>query len=121
MTENGQSLLRVLLVEDEVMVSMMVQDCLEQAGFHVLVASNLADALKLAEHGEIDVAVLDVNLDDQRSFPVAEVLRQRGIAFAFASGYGVDGVPQQYRSERMLQKPFDTRALLEMLTSLRER
>lgn len=121
MTKNSPSLPRVLLVEDEVMVSMMVQDYLEQAGFHVLAAANLADALKLAEHGEIDVAVLDVNLDDEPSFPVAEALRQRGIAFMFASGYGVEGVPQQYRNERMLQKPFGARALLETLVSLRER
>ncbi len=108
----------VLLVEDEIMVSMMLEDLLEQAGYRVLMAANLEDALELARHEAIDLAVLDVNLDGEPSFPVADALRQRGIAFTFASGYGVDGVPQPYRSDPMLQKPFDTRSLLRMLSRL---
>ena len=101
------------------MVSLMLEDRLEQAGYRVLTAATLDDALTLATRAEADVAVLDVNLDGQQSFPVAEILRSRGIPFTFASGYGVDGVPQFYRGENMLQKPYDTRMLLDALSRLR--
>lgn len=63
--------------------------------------------------------MLDVNLDGETSFPVAEALRQHGIAFTFASGYGVSGVPPEYRGDNMLQKPYDARALLGTLSRLR--
>ncbi len=109
----------VLLVEDEIMVSMMLEDRLEQAGYRVLTAANVKAALNLVRHRPIDVAVLDVNLEREPSFPVAEALRQRGIGFTFASGYGIDGVLPEYRGENMLQKPYDTRVLLDVLTRLR--
>ncbi|WEN14251.1 response regulator [Rhodanobacter sp. AS-Z3] len=110
---------RVLLVEDEVMVSMMLEDLLERAGYRVITASNLDDALRLAQSSDMDVAVLDVNLDGELSFPVADILRARGIAFTFASGYGTDGVSAGYRSENMLQKPYDIKTLLNELSRLR--
>ena len=108
----------VLLVEDEIMVAMMLEDRLEQAGYQVLAAANLDAALTLARDEAIGVAVLDVNLDGIASFPVADLLRQRGIPFTFASGYGAEGVPPAYRCESMLQKPFDTGALLDVLSRL---
>ena len=118
MTIKLDAALRVLVVEDEIMVSMMLEDRLESAGYCVLAAANLADALKLAREELIDVAVLDVNLGGERSFPVADALRKRGIAFTFASGYGVEGLPPEYRGEAVLQKPYDTKTLLGLLTSL---
>lgn len=108
----------VLVVEDEIMISMMLEDRLEQAGYRVLAAASVSSAMALLREQSIDFAVLDVNLDGEQSFPVAGVLRQRGIAFTFASGYGTDGVPEEYRREKMLQKPYDTKALLAMLSSL---
>lgn len=111
----------VLLVEDEAMVSMMLEDLLQGAGYRVITALNLDDALKLAQEAEIDVAVLDVNLGGELSFPVADVLRQRGTAFAFASGYGIEGVPANYQNESMLQKPYHMKALLDELSRLRAR
>lgn len=108
----------VLLVEDEIMVSMMLEDRLEHAGYRVLAAANLRSALELAREGLIDVAVLDVNLAGESSFPVADALRKRGIPFTFASGYGIEGLPQEYRREAVLQKPYDTKTLLGLLTSL---
>lgn len=118
-TTPGNPMPCVLLVEDEVMVSMMLEDKLEQAGYRVLTAARLSDALELARRESIDVAVVDVNLAGEHSIPVADVLRERGIAFTFASGYGAEGVPEAYRGEKMLQKPYDTKALLEMLDSLK--
>ena len=109
----------VLLVEDEIMVSMLLEDRLEHAGYRVLAAATVEAGLKLAREGLIDVAVLDVNLNGESSFPVAEVLRKRGIGFTFASGYGVEGLPPEYRGEAVLQKPYDTKTLLGVLTSLR--
>lgn len=108
----------VLLVEDEIMVSMMLEDRLEHAGYRVLSAADLGLALKFAREESIDVAVLDVNLSGEPSFPVAEALRERGIAFTFASGYGVEGLPQEYRGEAILQKPYDTKSLLSLLAAL---
>lgn len=78
----------------------------------------MRDARELARERFIDVAVLDVNLGGEPSFPVADALRTRGIAFTFASGYGVDGLPPEYRAEAVLQKPYGTKALLRLLTSL---
>ena len=108
----------VLLVEDEIMVSMMLEDRLERAGYRVLTAATLDTALTLAADGQVDVAVLDINLDGRPSFPVAEVLRQRGIPFTFSSGYGAEGLPPSYRGESMLQKPYATKALLDVLDRL---
>lgn len=108
----------VLLVEDEIMISMMLEDRLEQNGYRVLAVANLADALQLVREESIDVAVLDINLNGEASFPVADALRERGIAFAFTSGYGIEGLPPEYRAEAILQKPYDTKALLGVLTSL---
>lgn len=100
---------------------MMLEDLLEEAGYRVITASDLDHALKLAREAEVDVAVLDVNLDGELSFPVADVLRQRGTAFAFASGYGIEGVPEGYQNESMLQKPYHMKELLDELSRLRAR
>lgn len=105
----------VLLVEDEIMIAMMLEDHLEHAGYRVLCAATVGAALKLAREASIDVAVLDVNLSGEPSFPVADALRERGIGFIFASGYGIDGLPPQYRGDPILQKPYRTQALLDML------
>lgn len=121
MNTTSQAAPGVLLAEDEIMVSMMLEDVLEMSGYRVLTAATLDDALALAHSADIDVAVLDVNLGGEASFPVADVLRQRGIAFTFASGYGIEGIPQAYRNENTLQKPYDTRTLLDALTRLRGR
>jgi CheY-like chemotaxis protein len=70
---------RVLLVEDEMMVAMLVEDMLSDFGCHVLgPASRLEEALRLADAGEIDVAILDVNLNGQETYPVADALAAKG-------------------------------------------
>lgn len=107
----------VLLVEDEIMIAMMLQDRLEQAGYRVLCAATFGVALKLAREASIDIGVLDVNLCGKTSFPVADALRERGIGFVFASGYGIDGLPPQYRGDPILQKPYETKALLSLLAA----
>jgi CheY-like chemotaxis protein len=75
----GRSRLRVLVVEDEVLVGMLLEDMLLDLDYEVAVLStNLVDALEKARSAEFDLAVLDVNLNGQQSFPVADVIRRRG-------------------------------------------
>lgn len=99
--------LRVLVVEDEPMVSMMIEDMLRDRGYDVVgVALNLTSASQLASSLELDLAMLDVNLAGERSFPVAEILRQRQIPFIFATGYGSPGVDPAFAAVKVLRKPF---------------
>ena len=119
--ENFAAGKRVLLVEDELMIRMLLQDMLADLGYTLAAeAGRIEEALSLAKEGEFDVAILDVNLDGQPIGPVVEVLIERGVPFVFASGYGQRGVPQPYRGRPALQKPFQPEALaqaLEVLTA----
>jgi DNA-binding response OmpR family regulator len=101
------NLRRALVVEDEVMVAMYVEDLLTELGFEVIgIATGLDQAIPLAREAEFDFAVLDINLAGEMSFPVADVLRERGIPFLFASGYGSKGLIDDYRTATRIQKPF---------------
>lgn len=110
---------RVLLVEDESLVAMMVEDCLVELGYEVVaLAGTVQEALTLLEGTDIDVAVLDVNLGGTPSFPVAEVLEARGIPFLFLTGYDRSVIPEPLRHRYGLQKPFRMRDLDRALHSL---
>ena len=92
------------------MVAMLVEDMLTELGHSVVgPAMRLDQALPLAREAEFDFAILDVNLGGQLSFPVAEVLRARGIPFIFATGYGRGGIDEAYRDTITLMKPFERR------------
>jgi CheY-like chemotaxis protein len=108
--------LRILVVEDEMLVAMNIEDMLLDLGHEVAgLASRLEPALSLAREGDFDLAMLDVNLAGQQSFPVADVLIGRGIPFLFATGYGIKGIAADYRDRPVLQKPFRTRDLGEAI------
>lgn len=110
---------RALVVEDEVMVAMYVEDLLTELGFEVAgFATGLEQALPLAREGVFDFAVLDINLAGQLSFPIADVLRERGIPFLFASGYGSKGVSEAYRDAIRIQKPFVGRDLADAIARI---
>src|ERR1700709_523125 len=80
---------RILIIEDEVLVAMYLEELLTEMGHQVAgPAARINDALELAREAAFDFAVLDVNLAGVPSFPVADVLRQRGIPFVFVTGYG---------------------------------
>ena len=99
--------LRILIVEDEMLVAMNIEDMLLDLGHEVAgLASRLAPALALAAEAEVDAAVLDVNLAAEQFFPVPNLLDQRGIPFLFATGYGLGGIEERYRGRTVLQKPF---------------
>jgi CheY-like chemotaxis protein len=107
---------RVLVVEDELMIRMLLQDMLADLG-HTLAgeAGRIEEALALAKEGEFDVAILDVNLNGQPISPVVEILIKRGLPFVFATGYGQRGVPEPYRNTPTLQKPFQANALAQAI------
>ena len=111
--------LRVLIVEDEMLVAMNIEDMLLDLGHEVAgLASRLGAALALAEEAEFDAAMLDVNLAGENSFPVAERLAARGIPFLFATGYGVQGIEERFRDRPILQKPFRAAELAQALEAL---
>jgi CheY-like chemotaxis protein len=110
--ENSGSGKRVLVVEDELMIRMLLQDMLTDLGYTLAgEAGRIDEALELAKEGQFDVAILDVNLNGQSISPVVEILIERGLPFVFATGYGQRGVPEPYRQTPTLQKPFEVEAL----------
>jgi len=112
--------LRVLVVEDEMMVSMLIEDMLGELGCLVIgPASRLDEAMQLARDAELDCAVLDVNLGGQPIFPLADLLRERGRPFAFATGYGDAGLRDVDKGSPVLQKPFREGDLARVLGELR--
>ena len=107
---------RVLVVEDEVLVSMLIEDYLSELGCDVVaVASRLDDALGKAREAIMDVVILDVNLAGQVSYPVADILRARGVPFVFATGYGSAGLPFGLQGGPVLSKPFNQQQLVNAL------
>lgn len=81
---------------------MDLEDLLTKMGYQVVgPASHITDAIELAREGEIDFAVLDINLAGAQSFPVADILRQRNIPFVFSTGYGAEGLVDSYRRSHL--------------------
>ena len=114
--------LRVLVVEDEMMVSMLIEDMLADFGCVVVgPAARVDDAVSLATTAEFDCAVLDVNVQGQSIFPAADVLRERGRPFAFSTGYGDAGLRDVDKGTPVLQKPFREGDLARVLGELRAR
>jgi CheY-like chemotaxis protein len=113
---------RVLVVEDELMIRMLLEDMLGELGYTVAAeAGRLDEALEATKTAEFDLAILDVNLDGQPISPVVEALVARGTPFVFATGYGERGLPELYRDRPMLKKPFQIEGLKQMLESALER
>ncbi len=120
MTDNTLSGRRVLLVEDEMIIAMLLEDMLDDLGCCVVAtASRPAQALAVIESADlIEAAVLDLNLDGQMSFGVADALAERGIPFLFATGYGDAGLTERHRGRPVLQKPFQRDDLGRTLQTL---
>lgn len=117
----GLAGLRVLVVEDEALIAMLVEEYLDELGCEVAgVAGRLEEALEKARTlAPLDLAVLDVNLAGRLSYPVASVLRERGVALVFATGYGGAGLPEDLRGVPVLSKPFERDQLAEVLSAAR--
>ena len=110
---------RVLLVEDEAMIAMLVEDMLEDLGHELVkVATRLEEALAAVRNEAVDLAILDLNLGGVLTYPVADALARRGIPFIFATGYGSGGLKEPYAGRATLQKPFDQKSLEQAITAI---
>jgi CheY-like chemotaxis protein len=107
---------RVLVVDDEVLVAMLITDMLEDLGHEVVgPAHTLDDGLALAKAGAFDCAILDISLNGRSSTPIAEFLQEAGIPFMFASGYPAGADENGFAGVPLLQKPFNMRQVEETL------
>ena len=117
---NEQSLKgrRILVVEDEYMIADAMQRDLEDEGAIVVgPAPTVRKALHLLEdEADLDGAVLDMNLGDEKVFPVADALQARGIPFLFTTGYDAAGVPPAWRHVQRLEKPIEIAAIARALS-----
>jgi two-component SAPR family response regulator len=110
---------RILVVEDDLLIAVLIEDALQDSGGEIVgPAATLEKALKLVEEEEFDAAILDVTLRGAKVYPVAELLLARGIPFVFASGYGDWALPEELRDKPRLMKPFTAAALEEQIGSL---
>jgi CheY-like chemotaxis protein len=114
--------MRILVVEDELMIRMLLEDMLGELGYTVAAeAARIEEALDAAKNADFDIAILDVNLNGQPISPVADALVARGMPFVFATGYGERGLPEPYRDRPTLKKPFQMDGLKQMLQTALER
>jgi CheY-like chemotaxis protein len=112
---------RVLIVEDELMVALLIEDLLADLGCSTVgPCGSVGKALEAAQTGVFDLAVLDVNLGGEMVYPVAEALAERHIPFLFLSGYGEEAIPPGHAGWRVCAKPFKADHLAEMLSAVVE-
>ncbi|MBZ9774998.1 response regulator [Mesorhizobium sp. CO1-1-8] len=108
---------RVLLVEDETLIAMLTEEMLVDLGYDVVAnVATLEAGLRAAAATAIDVAVLDINLRGSMSFPIADLLAERGVPYLFASGYTAQGIERRHVDAPALQKPFTAEGLAAILT-----
>ena len=108
---------RILVVEDEVLVAMLLEDMIIQLGATIAGAiSNLEDGLAFIERHDFDAAILDMNLGDHDSKPIADVLKSRSIPYLLATGYG--GGADNPHGVMILEKPYVIEGIEYALASL---
>jgi PAS domain S-box-containing protein len=108
---------RVLVVEDEALVGIMIQECMTELGFQIVgPVCTASDALEAAKAGDFDAAILDINLGDGMVYQVAEILARRHVPFVFVTGYDADSVDRRFRGIPVLQKPVEREMLQKLFT-----
>ena len=109
---------RVLLVEDEILVAMMMRDVLAELGFSVVGPfSRLSAAMVAAVHEDVDAGIIDLNLAGEFAYPVAEVLLARNIPFVFVTGYGMESIEQRFGAVPVIKKPVHRQVLEKILVA----
>lgn len=109
---------RVLIVEDELLVALLIEDFLVDLGCSTVgPCGSVETALEAARDWTFDLAVLDVNLDGEQVYPVADVLTERQIPFLFLSGYGDEAIPPGRSGWKVCPKPFKGNDLAQMLSA----
>ena len=110
---------RVLIVEDELLVALMIEDFLLEFGCTTIGPfGTLAKALDAARTEMLDLAVLDVNLNGEMVYPVADALAERRIPFLFVSGYGDEAILPDHTDWKVCAKPFKGTDFAAMLSSV---
>lgn len=110
--------LRVLLVEDEMLVSLLIEDMLADMGCIVVGPHDRVDRALVAARAErIDIALLDVNVGGEKVYPVAEILAARHVPLLFISGYGQGAIPPEHPEWRACTKPFRADDLMDMMVA----
>ena len=113
---------RLLVVEDDYFIACDLVQELESQGVEVVgPTASVGGATELIGSAELDGAVLDINLGEERVFPVADLLTARGVPFVFATGYDVIVVPPAHANVPRLGKPVQTAALVRLLSGEIER
>lgn len=110
---------RILVVEDEMLVLLNIEDMLADVGCRsVSAAATVAQALALIDAQPFDAAMVDVNLDGRKSYPVADALAARGVPFLFSTGYSGQSMEDGYRDRPVLGKPYRSVELVAALAQL---
>jgi CheY-like chemotaxis protein len=110
---------RVLIVEDEAIIAFALEDMLIELGCTVIgPALRLAEAQELASEADLDAAILDVNINSERSYPVAAELERRCIPFVFATGYDREGLNWRGQNAEILAKPYRQERVQDALERL---
>lgn len=111
--------LRVLLVEDENLIALLLEDMLTDLGHTVIgPVARLNKALEIAQREALDAAILDVNINGGDTYPVAEALAARDIPFFFSTGYGKNSLRTPYHDHPTLQKPFQQDDLQKLFAEM---
>lgn len=110
---------KALIVEDDGLFALALTEMLTEFGCTIVdVAAGLTRGLASAEFHELDLAVVDVNLGEEKAFRVAHMLMAREVPFLFATGAGRDSIPSAFDDVPTLEKPFTSRELEAALLSL---
>lgn len=114
----GLNGVRVFIVEDESLVAMQLEDMLIDLGCDVAgMAMRVSKAAEMLSGPlDFDVAILDVNIGGEPVYPVAELLKDKGVGIVFATGYGRSGVPDEWQFCSVLQKPYTEGQVADVLT-----
>jgi len=106
---------RVMVVEDEALVALVLADQLAELGLSVVgPCSTVAEAKAVADKGDFEAAILDVNLGGELVYPVADLLTSRGIPFVFVTGYGRESIDRRFAGTPVLEKPVERELLEDM-------
>ena len=111
---------RILVVEDSALIVLTLEMLFDDLGWDLVgPAVSVDEALPLARDEQLDAALLDVNLDGETSWPVAAILKARGVPFAFATGYDArTALPDDFKDVPVVGKPFRMADIAEQLRQL---
>ena len=110
---------RILVVDDEPLIAMMIADWLKEQGHEILgPAYSVSQAFELLGSETVDAAILDVSLGEHNCYEVADALAAKAVPFVFATGYDADSVAQRFANVTTVAKPFDFEAVRTAVANL---